>query len=273
MINMFDENGYRILPAAANRFPVGKDICAYMKKYKCNIAVPFSSFHQYQRRDSWWANEYTTPISAYTEGFSGDGGRRIYPPFQRISFEDGEIKFRSINPPEKLVNAPIREEAFGDSWSENLTDRDVVLCREYFNSIASLSSDFRSINLVVGGTKASVLSAGRGSVDLQFEVPRKSLVRAVKRQIFDDLLIGNFMKTTIVGARSLYYPDFTFSVAKYSDNGGVKLPQDLKDYFAYYRRDRSVADRLERRIACVRGFLVSSISVEVKNALKKLIRR
>ena len=273
MINMFDKNGHRILPAAANRFPVGKDVDAYMKKYRCNIAVPFSSFHQYQRRDSWWANEYTTPISAYSEGFSGEGGRRIYPPFQRISFEGGEINFRSINPPEKVVSAPIDEKVFGDNWSERLTDRDVVLCSQYFNSISSLSSHFRSINLVVGGAKTSVLSAGMGSIDLQFEVPRKSLVRAVKRQIFDDLLIGNFMKTTILGAGSLYYPDFTLSVAKYSDNGGVKLSGELKDYFAYYRRDRSIVDRLEMRIGSARGFIISSISGEVKNALKKLIRR
>ena len=31
MINIFDENGCRISPAAANKFPVGKDIYACMK--------------------------------------------------------------------------------------------------------------------------------------------------------------------------------------------------------------------------------------------------
>ena len=274
MINMFDENGCRILPQAAKKFPVGKDFSARMKKFNCNIAVPFSSFHQYQRRDSWWANEYTTPISAYSEGFFGDGGRRrIYPPFQRITFKGGEINFRSINPPEKVVNTPVDEEVFGDNWSERLTDREGVLCRQYFNSISSIPSNFRSIDLVVGGTKTSVLSAGRGSVDLLFEVPRKSLVRAVRREIFDDLLIGNFMKTTIVGARNLYYPDFTLSVAKYSDNGGVKLSEDLKDYFAYYRRGRSMVDRLERRIGFVRNSISSSISSDAKHLLRKLIHR
>ena len=273
MINLFDKNGCQIPPAAAHKFPVGKDFAAYMKKFKCNIAVPFSSFHQYQRRDSWWANEYTTPTSAYSEGFSGDGGKRIYPPFQRILFEGGEIKFYSINPPEKVLDAPVDEAAFGDSWSDKLTDRDISLCKQYFNSISSLSRSFRSINLLVGGSKASVLSDGRGSVDLQFEVPRKSLMRAVKREIFDDLLIGNFMKTTITGASNLYFPDFTLSVAKYSDNGGVKLSDQLKDYFAFYRGNRSMADRLERRVGRTRGFISASISGEVRNALKKLIRK
>ena len=273
MINLFDKNGHRIIPAAANKFPIGKDFSACMRKFKCNIAVPFSSFHQYQRRDSWWANEYTTPTSAYSEGFPRVGEKRIYPPFQRILFEGGEVKFYSLNPPEKVIDAPVNEAAFGDSWSEKLTERDIILCRQYFNSISSLYRNFKSISLFVGGKKTEALSDGKGSVNLQFEVPRKSLIRAIKREIFDDLLIGNFMKTTITGANNLYFPDFTLSVSKYSDNGGVKLSGQLKDYFAFYRSNRSLADRLERRVGHARGLISASISGKVRNELKKLIRR
>ena len=96
MINFFDLKGRRIEPQAAKKFPVGKSVYRKMKKFNCNIAIPFSSFHQYQRRDSWWANQYTTPVSAYSEGFVEDGVSKIYEPFQRISFSDGEIKFHSI---------------------------------------------------------------------------------------------------------------------------------------------------------------------------------
>jgi hypothetical protein len=45
---------------------------------------------------------------------------------------------------------------------------------------------------------------------ITFAAPRHSLMLAVKNEIFDDLLMGNFMKTTLHGdpsARSLY-PDF-----------------------------------------------------------------
>ncbi len=34
---------------------------------------------------------------------------------------------------------------------------------------------------------------------ITFEVPRHSLMTAVRYEVFDDLLIGNFMKTTLHG--------------------------------------------------------------------------
>lgn len=273
MINLFDSKGRRIPPIAAKKFPVGRDIYAAMKKFNCNTAIPFSSFHQYQRQDSFWANEFTTPVPAYLEGFPEDADKKIYPPFQRVVFADGDVSFESINPAEKVVESPVSEMEFGDDWSEPLSASDVRICEEYFASIPALHDSFRSINLVVGGVSSSVVSGGKGSVDLQFEVPRKSLVRAVRREIFDDLLIGNFMKTTILGARNLYFPDFTLAVAKYADNGGVKIASELKDYFAYYRKDRTISDRLERRIAFAKRALFASLSDEIRITLKKILRR
>ena len=271
MINFFDSRGERILPLAAKRSPVGADIYKAMKKFNCNIAIPFSSFHQYQRRDSWWANDFVTPVSAYLEGFPKDTDRRLYPPFQKVVFESGEITLKPIGPAEKVLGSPLNEMEFGDNWSEVLSRRDLDTCQDYFNSISALSHGFRSIQLVVGGIKSSVLSDGKGSVDLQFEVPRMSLLRAVKREIFDDLLIGNFMKTTLVGAKSLYSPDFTLSVAKYSDNGGAKMADELKEYFAYYKNQRSFSDGLEKRIRSAKGLIASLLPDDVKSILKKII--
>jgi hypothetical protein len=64
---------------------------------------------------------------------------------------------------------------------------------------------------------------------------------AVGFRVFDDLLIGNFMKTTLVGdwhARNAagLYPDFTPFVCKYADNGGARSAAELAAYFAEYRR-------------------------------------
>ena len=59
-------------------------------------------------------------------------------------------------------------------------------------------------------------------------------MKAVSNEIFDDLLIGNFMKTTLIDCDSLY-PDFTPYVAKYGDNGMAKSRQELKSYFQYYK--------------------------------------
>ena len=273
MINFFDLSGRRIPPLAAKRLPVGADVYAAMRKFGCNIAIPFSSFHQYQRRDSWWANEFVTPVQAYFEGFPVGTERRIYAPFQQITFEGGEIILEPINPAENMIEVPVSEAMFGDDWSEILSGKDFEICKKYFQSISTLSKGFRSIDLLVGGVKHRVLSGQRGAVELQFEVPRKSLLRAVRREIFDDLLIGNFMKTTIIGSKTLYSPDFTLSVAKYSDNGGVKLADQMKEYFAYYKSQRPLPDRLESRFRSTKSFLASWLSDEVRIALKSLIRR
>ena len=71
-----------------------------------------------------------------------------------------------------------------------------------------------------------------------FEAPRQSLVTALKYEIFDDLLIGNFMKTTLHGKwpESRLYPEFSPYVAKYADNGQARTQEELRAYFAEYRR-------------------------------------
>ena len=57
---------------------------------------------------------------------------------------------------------------------------------------------------------------------------------AIKYEIFDDLLIGNFMKTTIIGHKGLH-PYFTPYVTKYGDNGKAKSLEELSDYFNFYK--------------------------------------
>ncbi len=64
-------------------------------------------------------------------------------------------------------------------------------------------------------------------------------MKAVRWRVFDDLLIGNFMKTTLHGiwereAPQALYPDFTPFVAKYADNGGARSSAELREYFEAY---------------------------------------
>ena len=67
-----------------------------------------------------------------------------------------------------------------------------------------------------------------------FKSPRNSFIYALNNDIFDDLLIANFMKVELVGVKSLY-PDFTPFVTKYGDNGGAKSEAELKKYFDFYK--------------------------------------
>ncbi len=81
------------------------------------------------------------------------------------------------------------------------------------------------------------LGDGHGR-SLTFAVPRASLLAAVEWEIFDDLLIGNFMRTTLHGKWPVsgLYPDFTPYVTKYADNGRAHTRAEVKEYFAEYRR-------------------------------------
>jgi hypothetical protein len=60
---------------------------------------------------------------------------------------------------------------------------------------------------------------------------------AIDNEIFDDMLIGNFMKATLHGKfpPRVLYPDFTPYVTKYADNGLAKSREELRRYFAQYR--------------------------------------
>ena len=74
-------------------------------------------------------------------------------------------------------------------------------------------------------------------------------MRAIRFEAFDDLLIGNFMRTSLTGKwpQSNLYPDFTPYVTKYADNGLAKTSEDLKRYFLEYRH-RAPLDYLRHRI-------------------------
>jgi len=67
----------------------------------------------------------------------------------------------------------------------------------------------------------------------------------VKYEIFDDLLIGNFMKTTLHGGLRSLYPGFTPYVAKYGDNGRAFSRAELEHYFRAYRVNAGALDWLD----------------------------
>ena len=273
MINLFNENGERIPPTAARKFPVGKDIKSGMKRFNCNVAIPFSCHHQYQRRDSFWANNFVTPVELMSQGFNDEKQYKLLPPFQNVELKDNKFLATDLNPDKLIIERPIHESKFGDDWYSLLSKKQIYECKDYFSDISSLFKNYKSIILDVGGIKNEMLKDGKGKAIIKFKVPRASLMKAIRREIFDDLLIGNFMKTQLIYGNNLYNPDFTFSVAKYSDNGGVKAEEELKKYFNYYSAHRKIKDKLFLRIMKLRSFILSKTNKNFIFRLKKLIRK
>jgi hypothetical protein len=239
MINFVDEHGIRVPSLAQTRrehgFEVGADAARMTETFGATHFVPFSSFHRYQRTDSVWANEWTTPLSAYEQGFRSDRVQ-LLPAFVR--YDCTTDSWEAIDPP-SAPDVVFSPEEFGDDWSDTLDRVDVDALRRYFAAIERLPRFLDRVIVRVGGVEHAVELGGRDTGRaVTFAVPRTSLMRAVEWEIFDDLLIGNFMQTTLHGSwpSSGLYPGFTPWVTKYADNGRARTDTELRAYFAEYRR-------------------------------------
>ncbi|MBZ5572643.1 MAG: MBL fold metallo-hydrolase [Acidobacteriia bacterium] len=234
MINIFNESGERLLPVqAAHRLPVGNEIAVMMRDLRANHFIPFSSMHRYQRSDSVWADEHTTGLEDYAVGFDSRAGI-LLPAF--IRYDCLTDTCQTLNPPEQERRIH-RPEEFGDNWSDLLEADELLAVRNYFTGIEHLGDHFDYFNFRIGG-RDNIVELGKGKYDraITFAVPRNSLMTAIRHHIFDDLLIGNFMRTTLHGkfGNAGLYPDFTPYVTKYADNGLARSKEELAEYFRKY---------------------------------------
>jgi hypothetical protein len=243
MINFFDEHGARIpgigqLRKAAG-FEVGADCARMAETFGATHYVPFSSFHRYQRADSAWANEFTTGVEDYPQGFASDTVT-LTPPFVRVDCAEGAEHGGVVTPldPAPAAELVLPPSDFDDDWDDVLRPGETEAVARYFQRVEHLGHHIDHIDVVVGGREHRVpLGEGHGR-SLTFEVPRHSLLAAVEWEIFDDLLIGNFMRTTLHGKWPVsgLYPDFTPYLTKYADNGRAHTREEVREYFAEYRR-------------------------------------
>lgn len=246
MINFFDEDGTRIDPLTSNRVPLGQAINRVTNILGVTHVIPFSSLHKFQREDSAWARVYNAKLDDYKEGF--DAARcELLPAYVQYDCLTDEVEL--INPP-ATPDILLPPKDFRDDWAEPLEEKDVAIVTKYFQEIEHLGNAMDFVNVRVGGVDNIVeLQPGGFQKGVMFEVPRHSLMRTMRYEIFDDLLIGNFMKTSLIGKwpNSGLYPDFTPYVGKYSDNGRAKTTDEVREYFREYRR-RAPLDYMRHRI-------------------------
>ena len=102
----------------------------------------------------------------------------------------------------------------------------------------------RVLQVSAGGSSVTVdLNRAKRDVGIRFECPRNSLMSCIEHELFDDLLIGNYVRTTLCNVEALY-PNFTPYVANYADNGDAKTMQELGAYFRHYFMRDPVAHAL-----------------------------
>ena len=255
MINYLDLEGNRIPPRAALRIPPGRAINAKMELLGATAFVPFASLHRYQREDSVWVNEYATSLDDFGTGFDPAVGE-LLPAFIRYDCTNRSVQ--RLDPPENVVE-PQPAILFGDDWDEPLTEEDVAKIGRYFGAIDSLTNVVDSVAFRVGGHDHEFPLGTATGRSVRFGAPSASLMSAIEWEIFDDLLIGNFVTTTLIGdwPTGSLRPDFTARVAKYADNGRAFSLDDIDGYLAQYRGrarvDHLRYEVLRRYSAGVRG--------------------
>jgi hypothetical protein len=182
----------------------------------------------------------------------------LLPAFIRYDCLRDRLEEIAPRPSDETVWPP---EAFGDNWSDPLTRTDVEKIKAYFSPIAHLGRHFEFIRMRVGGREHTIdLGGVKNRCGITFEAPRHSLMTAVENEIFDDMLIGNFMRTTLHGHRPVrpLYPDFTPYVAKYADNGRAKTAEELEAYFADYRK-RAPLDHFFHGLQSLSGDMLRAV--------------
>jgi len=230
MMNLFDSEGRKLVDPTERRRPIAPRAQRAAKIHGAHYVIPFSGFHAYQREDSAWANALIPELEDY-QSEALPVGPRMVSAFVRVDAENGDI--RNIEPPRNRLQLKKPEE-FGDNWTDPLTAEDAKKIDAYFKARQHLANSFGFVEVKFGGKSHVVdLNREKRNCGITFEAPRNSFMTCLEYQIFDDLLIGNFMKTTLHGGDSLY-PDFSPYVAKYGDNGGAKSSSELSYYFLHY---------------------------------------
>jgi len=244
MLNLFDPSGRKLTSVAEKRRPIAPRSQTSARTMGANKIIPFSSFHRYQREDSAWANELIPELEDYRSDAMANWPE-ILPAFVRVDCETDEVT--PIDPP-RSPRAIRKPDEFGDSWSDQLAAEDKVRIRQYFSAREALRKNFGFIEVSAGGSSVTVdLDRSKKDVGICFECPRNSLMTCIEHELFDDLLIGNYMRTTFFKLESLY-PHFTPYVAKYADNGGAKTMRELGAYFRHYFMRDPVAHALRHLV-------------------------
>ena len=106
--------------------------------------------------------------------------------------------------------------------------------KNYFLEKKRLQKILGFIKIKVGGEINTIVLNNNFRNGVTFELPRNSLLTSVRYRIFDDLLIGNFMRTTLHNMPSLKYKNFSHVISKWSDNGGVNTEEEINKYINHY---------------------------------------
>ena len=237
MFNFVDEHNQPLRPrideAKAAVIGMTSQFCDYLgvKNFCC-----FSSQHLYVRQDSIWANPYRVTYEDMQKYWSSRA--RLIESFVTVDLQTGSVTQHHSTQESDLsqVTAGTGE----DDWDEPMNEEDWRQLETFVRKFKILESNVDFIGFTVANENRTFYLKGqpRGNSNkrrgVNFIAPRHSLMETVKYGYFDDILIGNFMKTQLVNMK--LYPKFCPYIAKFGGNAKVFTQlQLLKFRFHYFK--------------------------------------
>ncbi len=237
MINIVDEHMNSLIGPPDERkpgtvFSVGKT-AEYLrvKNFCCS-----SSQHVYTRPDSAWANDYRITWPEMKKLWPADAIRLI-PPYSTIDLATGALLHTAADDVGEPSARVLPE--LGEDWGARLSEEEWRRVETFARQFQTLAFWQDFIAFTVGGetrtfflSQASERKPAARRVGVTFHVPRGSLLETVEYGYFDDLLIGNFMKTQLHGMT--LYPLFSPRVAKLGGNAKVFTNSQLWRFRLHY---------------------------------------
>jgi hypothetical protein len=243
MINFVNANDERVSGDPEERKPGAVWTVARLAEYLgVSTYCMSSSQHKYVRADSVWANPYRLGWTEVAKNWSRPE-IKLVEPYVTIDLATGAIVPTAAPTSQSEVISP------GDDWSERLSEDEWQAVERFFRRFETIRDKIDFVAVAVGGeTRDFALNdrargKPRGQLrGFRFSVPRKSLMECVAYGYFDDLLIGNFMKTELINTS--LYPNFSPLVAKIGGNAKVFTTAAYRQFWwRYFKRSPIVTTR------------------------------
>lgn len=238
MFNIVDEDGASLAPPPDERkrgaiWSVAHTAASLgVKNFCCS-----SSQHIYVRADSVWANPHRIGWADMKRHWSRPEVQLIEP-YVKVDLGTGAVT--ANHPTHESDLSQLTGGTGNDDWNARLDAGEWTKVESFIRKFEIIQDRIDFIEFTVGGEKRRIFinpRADRSSPKLRginFIVPKQSLMETVEYGYFDDLLIGNFMKTQLINVR--LYPDFSKQVGKLGGNAKVFTKPQLRAFESHYFR-------------------------------------
>jgi hypothetical protein len=245
MINTYDTQMTRLIDEPSERKPGVVWSVARTAEYLGAKAYCLSSSqHVYTRPDSAWANDYRITWPDVQRLWTARGVELIGP-YSLVDLSSGRVT-PADSPPAAPPESRVASDNGADDWDERLSEAEWADVERFARQFETLQRWQDFVAFTVGGeTRQFLIRASARNkpkadlIGVNFHVPRASLMDTVKYGYFDDLLIGNFMKTQLFNME--LYPNFSPLVAKLGGNAKVFTKGQLLKFRWHFFRQSPLA--------------------------------